>query len=413
MPDTRSAALQVAHHRDCEHATKSSLESLDGCTCKSLSASMPVRWPRFYTLHRDSTGVKVRGDRTSNRREAERELTKLLGDIYSGDLPEARARMTFREWAGKYLDEVLPVGNRKGSTIRAYRPTIKLANDVFGSRYLDAIGADDLRKLVANARANDASDATVSKHLRHLGAILEAATNETPPLLKFNPVPKFKKGLRLRVASGTEPYTDLELAKLWAAMAKLEHKDTERDGAEVYVAIAKAAVLTGARLGELIALNWDDLNLSAGTLEIRHTWNREDGLTLPKDGEPRTVHLLPQARTLFEEWTANVGVKAGDRPVFTAPRSGERLNGQYVARVVDKARRNAGIPDVGEGGRKRKPVHAFRATYATMLIEQGLNPKFVQDELGHASSELTDRVYTQWSEKARHAEAAKAERLPV
>ena len=92
--------------------------------------------------------------------------------------------------------------------------------------------------------------------------------------------------------------------------------------AAVYLYVAKAAVVTGARLGELIALDWDDLDLTNRRVTIRHHWDAVDGKTLPKDREARTLNLIPAAVALFEKWTALVGVQPGDSPIVPAPRGG-------------------------------------------------------------------------------------------
>jgi len=80
---------------------------------------------------------------------------------------------------------------------------------------------------------------------------------------------------------------------------------------------------------------------------------------------------------------------------------------------VDEARVKAGIPDVGEGGQKRKPFHAFRATYTRICREQGLDPQWVQFQLGHSSPDLTLNVYGRWSDAALRAEADRAAAFPV
>jgi integrase len=219
-------------------------------------------------------------------------------------------------------------------------------------------------------------------------------------LIDRNPVPKFRKSLGLRVPSGDEAYTSAELESLFAAMAQLRYK-------AVYIAICKAAVTTGARAGELIAAEWGDLDLTSGKLRIRHTYNPLDGLTLPKDNEPRTINLIPPAVQVFEEWIAACGVQPDDTPIFNAPQGG-RVARDYLTRLVDKARKHAGIPEVGEHGRKRKPFHAFRACFARLCREAGLDPQLVQTQLGHSDPALTLNVYGKWSEAALASEADKA-----
>ncbi|HEY7005189.1 MAG TPA: site-specific integrase [Sphingomicrobium sp.] len=411
MPKTLRASLRAAHSRSCPNASKTAVSSTgrgSDCTCQ----------PSYYTFHRGPDGKPVKGDRVRDRQQADRGLTALQADIDAGRLRLRRARRvpTFGEWADTFLETLEQVKRDKASTVRAYRATLSYALPEFEHVELDLIGPAELRRFVKKIRESGASEATLHKHLRHLGAILRGAEDEghieRSPLTR-----KFVRELRLKVPKGDEPYTDVELAKLWAKMETLKYD-------AVYVTICKAAVVTGARQGELIAATWGDLSITSGTLAIRHHWSREDGLVDPKDGETRTITLIPPAVTLFEVWAAKQGVRPDDAPLFPAPTTGgtrwgtvrgSRVNGGYLTRLVGKAVDEAGLPKVGEGGRKRKPFHAFRATYARLCRERGLDPQWVQGQLGHSDPDLTLNVYGRWSQAAVSAEAAKveAEGFPV
>lgn len=154
---------------------------------------------------------------------AEKSVRQLQVEIDEGRAGVCRERIsdtTFREWAADYLG-VLADKRRKASTVRAYEGTIAYANDAFGDVLLGEIGNPELRdfaRLIRGA-SGKGSDATASKHLRQLSAILEAAVEDE--LIPRNPVPKFRKSLGLKVAKGDEAYTDQELEALWATMAKL------------------------------------------------------------------------------------------------------------------------------------------------------------------------------------------------
>jgi integrase len=201
------------------------------------------------------------------------------------------------------------------------------------------------------------------------------------------------------VPDRVESYTDVELAKIFAKMAALEVEP-------VYIYAARSLLATGMRVGELVALDWDDVRLSEGKIRVSRHWDPVDGATLPKDGEERDVYLFGQSDdpetpptprwidgvALFERWTGLCGVQAGSSPVFPAPR-GERLNGQYLRKVFDNARRKAGVTDAGEGGRKRKPLHALRGSYSRISREAGFPSWLRQANLGHSTLDLTDEVY--------------------
>jgi integrase-like protein len=238
MSQPSKATLRVAHQRACPNASRTSLDSLEGCRCR----------PSYFTFHRDSTGRPVKGARVRDRQVADRALRKLLVELDEGRAgvggpPRHKAR-TFNEWADEYLGNIERDKGDKRSTIRGYKGTLSYARPVIGTLALDDIGQPELRLIVRKIRdrKGGGADATVHKHLRHLHAILTAAVEEgyatSNPLTR-----KFIRDLRLRVPRGVEPYTDVELAQLWAKMETLNHQP-------VYLYVAKAAVVTGARLGQ-------------------------------------------------------------------------------------------------------------------------------------------------------------------
>lgn len=388
MPRPRTATLRVAHQRGCPNATRTSLDSLDGCRCK----------PAYFSFHRDNTGRPVKGPRVRDRQVADRALRKLLVSLDEGrvDLAPRRRRTvrTFDTWADEYLEILARDKGNRGSTIRAYQSTFNYARPVLGGLELDEIGQPELRLIVraVRQRAGAGSDATVHKHLRCLRATFAAAVDEGYAVA--NPLSrKFINDLRLRIPNRVESYSDDELAKLWAKMDGLGY-------APVYVAVAKAALATGARLGELVAADWDDLRLGEGELHVRRHWDPVDGHTLPKDGTERVIYLFAKPKapdlidgvSILERWTAHCGVRPGDSPIFPAPR-GDRLNGQYVRKLGDKARREAGVADMGEGGRKRKPLHPLRGSYTRIAREAGYPTWLIQANLGHSTPLLTENTY--------------------
>ena len=387
MPKPRTASLRVAHKTSCANATRTSLDSLDGCNCK----------PSYYTFHR-AHGHPEKGPRVNDRRVAERALRKLQVELEEGranvGVQRRRKSRTFDQWTAEYLANIETDKQDKGTTVRAYQSTLGYASPVLGPLDLTEIGLGELRQIVRAIRANPAggSDATVHKHLRHLRAILTAAVEEgyadTNPLSR-----KFLNDLRLKIPKNVESYTDTELAKLFAQMDALGYEP-------VYVFAARAILATGSRVGEIVALDCDDLSLTDGVLEIQKHYDGTDGITLPKHDKTRTHYLLADpnvpyldAVSVFEEWIAHTGVRDGHAPLFPAPRSGDRLNADYVRKLIIKAREEAGIPLTGEGGRPRKPLHALRGSYTRLARENGYPTWLIQHNLGHSTPILTENVY--------------------
>ncbi len=390
------ASLQARHQRSCPlypwtpyaKATKAK-----GCKCS----------PLYYT-HVRAEGKVVREIVGHNRKEAERALDALRGDV-------ARRRyrvleeIRFDAWAERWLAGF----TGKENTRRVYSWTIDYAKVVFGKTKVRDLTPADVRRLLdhireehkrRHARSKDealregeVAPATLAKHLRQLGACLEAAIAEG--YAERNPVRELHKTARPKVAKSRPAYyTGDELARLWPELAYRP----------VYAALCKAAVLTGLRFGELAALGWSDVDLLQRELHVRQTYTSGIGLGTPKSGEPRTVDLTPQAAALFESWFA----ESGGKGLVFEREDGGYVEPRYLTRhVLYPALERAGISRVGERGRKRD-FHSFRSTFARIALEHGAEITWVQRQLGHSSITLTVDLYGAW---ARSAEKAQAEKL--
>src|SRR5262249_16392084 len=153
-------------------------------------------------------------------------------------------------------------------TARGYAETLRMAVDAIGHVDVRKLGNADFRRF--NDSLGNVSPATRARRFRELAACLTAARDEgyaeTDSLRVFrrSALPRLSKVVPKR---GTDPYTDAELLKLWAAMRRDLNPGKGAD--RVYLALCRTAVATGARIGELIALDWSDVNLSDATLTIR------------------------------------------------------------------------------------------------------------------------------------------------
>lgn len=396
------ASLQARHSRSCKlgrpWTTFADATKPNGCTCTPLY---------HVVLHHD--GKLVREPVGHNRREAERALDARRGDV---------ARRTYRvledvrfdEWADRWLAGF----TGKPNTRRVYEVTLDYARRTFGKskvrdltpgdvrRFLDRIRDDTRERRSRNRKEGDpvppeVTPATLAKHLRQLGACLQAAVSEG--YASENAVRRLHKTARPKVAKSRPAYyTDAELARLWPELAFRP----------VMLALCKTAVGTGLRFGELAALHWSDVDLLNRELHVARTFVDGVGEQATKSNEPRTVDLTPPAARLLEEWFKTVGAGAvTDGLVFPREEGGHLTSGYVTKRVLYPALERAGISRVGERGRARD-FHSFRHTFARIALEGGAEIVWVQRQLGHSSITLTVDTYGAW---ARSAEKSQAERL--
>jgi site-specific recombinase XerD len=143
-------------------------------------------------------------------------------------------------------------------------------------------------------------------------------------------------------------------------------------------ALLELLYAAGLRVGELVALDWSDIDLSGRTLRV-----------LGKGGKERMVPFgRPAAAALaawLKEWEARRErtTDADAEPVFLNAR-GTRLNDRSVRRVIDRAARAAGVPPGVH-------PHTLRHTFATHLLEGGADLRAIQELLGHSSLSTTQK----------------------
>ena len=158
------------------------------------------------------------------------------------------------------------------------------------------------------------------------------------------------------------------------------------------------ALLTGMRKGELAGLKWANVDLGRGRLQVVNTLQRISGrglvLGVPKTERSRrsialsdaAVGLLHEVRgkqTIQKAGIADAWTQSGF--VLTHP-DGMPLDSEVVSTAFTKLVKEAGFPDL--------TMHGLRHTHATILLEQGVNPKVVSERLGHASVATTMDIYS-------------------
>lgn len=148
--------------------------------------------------------------------------------------------------------------------------------------------------------------------------------------------------------------------------------------------LVRMAVLTGAREGELLRLRWDGISEGGMLIEKSKTEAGERTVTLGTD----TLALLKKVRVMQAEHklaAPSRGLKAWKDTglVFTLP-TGMGISQRYVQTLwtyIDKA--------TGFGLR----FHDLRHTHVSLLIDQGVDLKVIQERVGHASIKTTADTY--------------------
>jgi integrase len=268
------------------------------------------------------------------------------------------APATFAEFAREWFETYVTANNKPSE--RENKEYVLHAHllPAFGAVAVGAIGSREVERFKSMKSAAGLSNKTVNNLLAVLSKALACAQEwgviERAPRLKL-----------LRVTPpAVEVLSDDECERL------------QTDRAEpMWNLMVLVALRTGLRLGELLGLQWVDVDLSAPCLTVQHSLVR-GVLGTPKNHKIRTVPLAPDVVRAMSSRTARrrfLFDQDGGEPTTPARASGA------LARMCQRA------------GTRRITWHILRHTFATQLCQGRVPIRDVQALLGHSSLLMTQR----------------------
>jgi integrase len=300
-----------------------------------------------------------------NKRAAERYELELRQELIEGqaatkeDLPKKREPSpTLAEFCKAFLD-VYAATNNKPSGVEAKRI---ICNShlipALGSRRLDQIGVQEIEAFKAAKLKDEYAPKTVNNFLAVLRKLLTVAVDWE----KLEHAPKVQW---LKIPDPEFDFFTFEEAERLVGGAPGDWK-----------AMIVVGLRTGLRIGELLALRWDDVDLVAGRLVVRRSVSR--GLIgTPKNGRSREIPLSDQALAALK------GHRHLRGELVFCGESGRLLNRGECKWPLWRACQKAGLRRVG--------WHALRHTFASHLAMRGVPLKAVQELLGHSTMDMTMR----------------------
>lgn len=145
-------------------------------------------------------------------------------------------------------------------------------------------------------------------------------------------------------------------------------------------ALLELLYATGLRVGELVSLDWHDVDIEARVLRVLGKGGKERMVPF---GAPAAEALKIWLRHSDELLSRRKAPAADQEPVFLNNRGG-RLGDRSVRRIVDRHSAAAGVPSGVH-------PHTLRHTFATHLLEEGADLRTIQELLGHSSLSTTQR----------------------
>jgi integrase len=325
-------------------------------------------------------GAKQRGKTFSRKKDAEHYLTKTVGSIHDGTY-RALVPCTVRAFATRW---VTTLGNVKPHTARTYRSILERhLLPRWGSRLLHSLTTEDINVFLGERAAAGRKPKTLRNEVGLISKFLSDAKEArhliAHPLIGSRSLQRPRALTADAARPEIEPFTPTEIGLIL---------DVIEPG---YATFVLTGFSTGARLGELAALQWQDVDPLRHQLHVRRTfWAGRD--YTPKTrasirGIDVGAQLLAALSALRRERFGETVPPPTD-PVFLSP-DGERIDLEFFRKGPwTRALAKAGIA-------YRKP-YSMRHTFATLLLSQGQSVVYVSRMLGHASAKMTLDTYAKF-----------------
>ena len=352
----------------------------------------------YQLRYTDTNGKRGRKKfAAKTKKEAKDKGQAFLQQIKQG-LDADFAKITVREWTDIWLNSYARPHIRPRTFEKYQSSLLSYIIPKFGAMKLEDLSSLKLQEhfnsLLVNGRQDGKglSASTVRATRRYFSMCLDDAIKAK--LLIENPVQSTK-------AAKLTKKEIVVLTKEEVTMLVNEAKNIKSPFmSKILPVLIGLTVRTGMRQGEVFGLKWQDIDFNESSIFIRrslaHIIGQGAVFQEPKTKSGRRriillnedIELLKEYRKWQQEYAEDLGDKFDSNDlVFTTPFgmpiSPTNFTRRYFRPLLEKC-----------GINKDFTFHGLRHTHATLLLKQGVNPKIVQERLGHSSIKVTMDTYS-------------------
>lgn len=341
----------------------------------------------------DGSYERVRKSFRGTKEQAELRKAELLIKLSRNEyVPDST--MTFGELSERWIEDVRT--NLDPNTYTFYKnildpyllPEIK-------DLQVSKINSAAIKTLISKmrkkkTRRNKLLSASTIGHVRStLSACLQYAVDELE-IISENPCASVRTkggGSKIRKIKSTDVYNENQIREFLKAAKE-----------EWYYMYFLLAASTGMRQNEILALTWGNVDFRKGIITVEQAikQNNKEGIIVgdPKtatgirsiDIDARLIKALKKHKVLQSEQKLKMGSAYTDQNLVIANEVGRVANNGQLRKVMKRVAEKAKVPYI--------PPKNLRHTHATLLLRSGVNPKVVQERLGHSDITITLNVYS-------------------
>ena len=248
------------------------------------------------------------------------------------------------------------------STVRTYRNELMQLLQLLKTKPVTGLTPDDLRRYMVYVMKEGLSENGAHSRLNALKFYFEQVLGREK---FFWEIPRPKKPITLPNVLGEK-----EITRLFNALSNLKHK-----------AILFTAYSAGLRVSEVVGLRIKDIDSDRMQIKIESAKGKKD----------RYVGLSPVLLDMLRSYYKKTR-PAPKTYLFEGEAGGEKYSSRSAQKVFQRAKEKAGI-------KKDVSFHSLRHSFATHLLEKGIDIRYIKDILGHFSILTTER-YVHVSKKS-------------
>jgi integrase len=347
--------------------------SIRGSKKEGIMACITKRGDRLVIDYYDNQGKRRRKtlQKGTTKTKAKEVLRDIEDRLSKGTYIPENKIPTFAEVAKDWLEYKKP--NVRASTWAVYDGYTRNHFHELDRIRINRITASTIEKYISSRQKQRVHIKTLRTLLMTVGQIMSYAVRHR--YISYNPVrdierPKSRGKVKKQMIRVLTP---TEINDLFQAEESLKYRT-----------LFMLAIFSGARQGELLGLKWSDVDWTNNQIHVQRTFNHMTWYDTKTETSNRRIDLGPLMMIALKKWKLACPISELD--LIFPNESGNPINKDNMCyRYFNPALKKAGL--------KNLRFHDLRHTYASLLIEQGENIKYIQTQLGHSNPTMTLNVY--------------------
>lgn len=356
-------------------------------------AKVAKRRGRYVLDFYDQTGKRCwkTMPKGTTKKVAQEELNKVLESLKITNYIPDRKVPLFKDVAQEWLEHKKL--NLRASTWSVYEGHTRNHFNEFLDLKINQINTKMVEQYINKRQEQGMNISTLKKVLISLGQIFNLSVKrgyciKNPVSEADRPRTQGKErqnGKKIQILTPPEISSFLDKAKT-----------------QKYKMLFSLAIFSGARQGELLGLKWSDIDWQNNQIHIQRTFNNGAFFITKTHEGNRKIDIGPSTMKALKEW--KLACPHGEFDLVFPTTKGTPINhNNMVNRYFRPTLKTANLEPIR--------FHDLRHTYASLLIEQGENIKYIQTQLGHSNPTVTLNVYAHLIKPSNQESAQRLENM--